>query len=467
MDIKKRTFQIAVILAIAYYIIDALIGALSDKETGFFEMLITAVPFQELYSRLLAVAFIIILGIIFSYFISITPDQQKKKGNKEHTMSSDPMLMVNVSNHIRTPLNAIQGFIEMLDDTDISNSSRELYINHIRTSSKFLLELINNVTDITLIESNSLYLDKTECKLNEVMSDIQSKYNLVVQESQKQELKVQLKTNIRDKEFTIMADPKRLRQILENLIENAVHFTDEGTVEFGYMMREENNIEFYVKDTGQGFSEERLKILMTQTGQMVDKRMAPFDIASLRIKIAMKLVDLMGGVFKASSQVNKGSDFRFTIPVKINALNKEEGPGGSLEDYGTHGEKEYADGEQWAGKTILIAEDVESNFIYLSEILKDTGVNILWAENGKVACEIAKRNSKIDLILMDILMPEMDGYEATVKIKEDRPEVPVIAQTAYHLDEDDYRDAGTYFSKVLIKPIWSHDLMNALEEEFK
>src|SRR6056297_1286017 len=106
MDIKKRTFQIAVILAIAYYIIDALIGALSDKETGFFEMLITAVPFQELYSRLLAVAFIIILGIIFSYFISITPDQQKKKGNKEHTMSSDPMLMVNVSNHIRTPLNA-------------------------------------------------------------------------------------------------------------------------------------------------------------------------------------------------------------------------------------------------------------------------------------------------------------------------------------------------------------------------
>lgn len=465
MEPRKRTFQVVVILSVLYYLLDAFIGTLANDGAGYMEMLITAVPYQELYSRLLAVAFIIIMGIIGNYYICTMKSKDKQQGG-EKKLSSDPMLMVNVSNHIRTPLNAIQGFIEMLDDRDINENSRELYINHIRTSSKFLLELINNVTDITLIESNALYLDTSECKLNEMMSQLYSHYRAQIGVKDKKDVRLQLKTNITDKDFTIDADPKRLRQVLENLLENAITFTEQGKIEFGYRAFENDSIEFFVKDQGKGFSEERMKRLLDKEEHVVDKRMAPFDLATLRVKISRKIIELMGGEFTAASQVDEGSDFRFTVPMKIHSLSNQGEVGSSVSEYSAHKASEQSQDLQWSGKTVLIAEDVESNFIYLSEILKETGVNILWAENGKVAVDMALKNSNIDLILMDILMPEMDGYEATIEIKKQLPAVPIIAQTAYHLEEGDYRDAGKYFYKVLIKPIWSHDLMQSLEEIF-
>jgi two-component system CheB/CheR fusion protein len=374
------------------------------------------------------------------------------------------MLMVNVSNHIRTPLNAIQGFIELLNDPGINESSKRLYISHIKTSSKYLLELVNNVTDITLLESKSLFIDQGECKLNELMSEIHTKYSNIIREKDKRDLAILLKTNIVDKEFTVKIDKKRLKQIIENLMENAITFTDVGTIEFGFNAHNDDRIEFFVKDNGSGISPERLEMVFLKSSSVIDNKMAPFDLASLRMSISKQLIRLMGGELQGKSEINVGSDFRFKLPIIIEKLIETEMLGEELKEVEEQKKETPTRKLQWADKTILIAEDVESNFIYLSEILKETGAKILWAENGKIAYDMAITSSELDIILMDILMPEMDGYEATVKIKKELPHMPIIAQTAYHLDENDYKDARLYFNKILIKPIWSYDLIAALKE---
>jgi len=252
-----------------------------------------------------------------------------------------------------------------------------------------------------------------------------------------------------------------LKQVLINLLDNALNFTDEGAIEFGYKVISKNSLEFYVKDTGAGFSLERQELIFKQFTKVLDDKMKPYDLASLRINISKHLVQLLGGNLKAESQLGQGSDFRFQLEFKITQI--ETGEKTEMAEI-TETEQQSTDEYSWTGKHILIAEDVESNFIYLQEILRPTGANISWAANGKEAVDLCLKNRNFDVVLMDILMPVMDGYEAAKVISEELPELPIIAQTAYHLDEDDYKDAMNYINKYLIKPIWSHDLLNTLKE---
>lgn len=465
MKRKRKIILIAILFSLLFFILDALIGATYYKDLGFFEVLLTATPYHDFYGRLIAFALVVIFAIIVSSYVDEKPGSDRQSSLEKKNFSSDPMLMVNVSNHIRTPLNAIQGFIELLNDPGINESSKKLYINHIKTSSKYLLELINNVTDITLLESNAMYVDKNEFMLNELMTDLHTRYSNIIREKDKRDLAILLKTNIKDDQLCVYGDKKRIKQVFENLLENSTTFTDEGVIEFGYYARDDGRIDFYVKDSGAGISAERLELVFSGDRKVIDNRMAPFDLASLRMSISKQLVKLMGGELKANSEINVGSEFRFELPVAIREMDNQEDIEEKSSEY--EKEEEKTDKKQkWSDKTILIAEDVESNFIYLQEILKETGVNVIWAENGKIAYENAINNSRIDLVLMDILMPEMDGYEATIKIKKELPHMPIIAQTAYHLDENDYKDARLYFDKILIKPIWSHDLLAALSERF-
>lgn len=464
MKLQVRILTLGLVFSVLYFILDAAIGSTYYKELSFFQVLLSAPPYHELYSRLIAIALMVIFGILVNSFIN--SDQKSVKTDpKYNKISADPMLMVNLSNHIRTPLNAIQGFIELLNDTGLNESSKHLYLNHIRTSSKYLLELINNVTDITLIEGNALFLDDDSCKMNEMMAEIHAKYSSVLKDKDKSDVSILLKTNVRSKDFIVNCDSKRLKQVIENLLENATSFTEKGVIEFGYNASNDSGIEFFVKDSGSGFSKDRIDRIFSKTKSIIDNRMVPFDLASLRIKIAVKLVEIMGGNMKVDSVENERADFLFHLPLQFTPLSESGLAKGSEDTLFVIEKEAQKDKLIWANKTILIAEDVESNFIYLQEILKETGARILWANNGKIAYETAMSNSSIDIILMDILMPEMDGYEAAIKIREKLPDLPIIAQTAYHLDESDYKDARHYFDKVLIKPIWSHDLMAALGEK--
>jgi signal transduction histidine kinase len=465
MNPKTKALLISIIFSVFYYIADSIIDATSVyKELSFLEVFITAPPYQELYSRLLGIGLILILAIIIPQFFTDKP-AWNSPAQRDKKISSDPYLMVGVSNQLRTPLNAIQGFVELLKEPGVTETSKRLYVNHIKTSNNYMLELVNNIADITLIESGGLFLKEQDCDLNDVFTKLYNKYSSAIVEKNKPGLNFVL--NSENKNLIILVDSVRLEQVIKNLLENSIAFTNKGDVEFGYKFIEDNCFEFFVKDTGSGFSPDRLDMIYNQFDSVIDNRMTPFDIVSLRINLAKHLVKKMGGELKAKSKLNHGSEFSFQLKVDVisNLSEIEE----IVEEVVDGAEvilktKDVEENKKWSDKTILIAEDVETNFIYLREILSETGINILWAQNGKIACDLAFTRPEIDLILMDILMPEMDGMEAVKIIKKKLPELPVIAQTAYHLDEKEFNDAMQYFSKYLIKPIWTNDLLRALAE---
>jgi signal transduction histidine kinase len=458
MKTELKSLIISIITGITYYILDAVLDyILFYEELKFIQVFITDPPIHEVYSRILGMATIIILGMILTAQL-LKGESYLPVGTGDQLLSSDPNLMVNVSNQIKTPLNAIMGFVELLRDPGLSDVSKELYVNHIRTSVKYLVELTDNVTDITKIETGTLYLNNEHCQLNVMLKQLYEHYLKVIREKDKPDLAILLKTSMKDESYTIQTDETRLRQVLGNLVENSISLTDEGTIEFGYNLINQDILDFFVKDTGAGLSPGRLETVFEQFKKVSDARMRPFDIVALRISISKHLVKLLGSDLKADSQLGKGSDFRFRL--KVSTVSKEDET--EVPPFEHEIVAKDDKGMKWKGKQILIAEDVESNFIYLQEILKPTGAKILWAENGLQAIKICRTKKEIDIVLMDILMPEMDGYEAAKVIREENPELPIIAQTAYHLDEAEYKGAMNYFNKFLIKPIWSHDLKSSL-----
>jgi CheY-like chemotaxis protein len=466
MNLKTKALSVSITFSLLFYLADSIIDkAMTYENMSFLQVFITAPPYQELYSRLFGICLIMILGIILPTFL----EKSSPKSNafrKENKISANPYLMVSVSNQLRTPLNAIQGFVGLLNEAEISETSKRLYINHIKTSNNYMLELINNISDITLIESGSLYLKEEESKINGLLILLQDQFKLELKDKNKSNLDITLTTENADENFSIHIDPNRLKQVFENLLKNAIAFSRKGKIEFGYKNINENTYEFFVKDTGDGLSEERLDMIYSQNSTVIDNRMTPFDIVSLRINLAKHLVKTMGGELIAKSKTKKVSGFTFQL--KVNVIQKPAEEKEILEKQDIIDETKLVEAveklKKWSDKTILIAEDVETNFIYLREILSETDIKILWAQNGKIACKYAASNPEIDLVLMDILMPEMDGIEAAKTIKKKLPDLPIIAQTAYHLDKSDYDDANHYFEKYLIKPIWSNDLLTALQE---
>ena len=456
----RKSIIYAIALCILYYLSDSVLYYLNAQGAqSFHEVLITNPPFLELISRFIGMLIILFAAIYLQrkpvtvtgkQVEQTTPETVKKT---DLQITSDPDLLVNLSFQIKTPLSAILGFSELLKDPNLSGDTRKIYLHYISSSGKYLLELINNITDIARIETRQLPINKTGCNLNKLLSDIYEYYSGCLTDLGKKNINLILHKGIEDENFILLTDQERLSQILHNLLENSVSFTDEGSIEFGYRTTDDLFLEFYVKDTGAGFGAERLETIMERFKSITDNAMRPFDTAALRINISKHLIKMLGGTMQASSKLWEGSTFTFTVPHTEIQVHRHDTFTPPLKKV-----------HLWKEKQILIAEDVKSNFIYLKEILFPTGVQIEWAKNGMEAVEICTKNNNIQLVLMDILMPIMDGYEAARRIKQTRPELPVIAQTAYTLEEDDYKEYHSYFDKYMIKPIWSHDLLATLSQ---
>ncbi len=455
MKKQTRVILYGIGLSLLYYLFDAVLDHLIFyEELSFLQVFILNPPIQELYTRLLGITAILILSIIVSRLISVEHEVYKSDETtpaKENLLGHDPELMINLSHQIKSPLNAIIGFSELLKDPKLSEVSKELYTNHIHTSGRIMLELINNIADITKLETGQFTIDKEGFRLNKLMGEIHDEFQKRIKEKGKKDLGFILKTGIQDDNFTLLTDKDKLKQIIANLLENSISFTDEGVIEFGYKQLDDLFLEFYVKDSGYGFSLDKLEMILERFKKVIDSRMQPFDTAALRINLSKHFIKLLGGKLRAESKLGQGSSFYFTIPLStIEIYTKEDVE--TEEDVKIH---------YWKDKLILITEDVESNYIYLKEILNTTNVNILWAKNGREAVDMCKKNKNIDLVLMDILMPEMDGYEAAKLIKKNRPDLPIVAQTAYSLEGED-PDTHKNFDKYMIKPIWSNDLLSIL-----
>ena len=295
--------------------------------------------------------------------------------------------------------------------------------------------------------------------MNELFRNIYLYYNDLIIRNKKLQPRVELKFTSGQKTGNtyILSDSHRIRQILSNLINNAIKFTYKGTIEFGFNVMNDNTIEFSVKDTGIGIDRDKLNSIFERFEQVEDSYTRRYSGSGLGLTIAKQLVELLGGNIWVESAKGVGSAFYFSLPSGYNNIN--EFTNNETSDESSH---VY----NWSDKVILIAEDEKANFIYLNTILSKTNARIYWAANGFVAVELCKRKN-IDLVLMDIKMRGMNGYEATQKIKSMYPDMPVIAQTAYAMSEDIDKLMKAGCNDYIVKPIKSSELLPLINSNFQ
>lgn len=349
----------------------------------------------------------------------------KEKAEESNQLKSE--FIQNMSHEIRTPMNGILGFSELLDDPSLSSEKRKRFIEIIKNSTYQLLHIIDDILEISVLETKKIKsVEKSVC-LNDLLFEMFSVFNIKAKENNTSFV---LKKGLSDQESKILTDKNKLNKVLGNLLENAFKFTTEGKVELGYKLNkgsEPAELEIYVKDSGIGIKPEKQKLIFDRFSQAENELSKKIGGLGLGLSIAKENAELLGGKISVVSELGEGATFFVNIPYK---------PVSVISKIAVEKEKIMENKEKY---TILIAEDEEVNFMVLEILLLDKiklPCVIIRANNGLEAVEISKNNLDIELVLMDIKMPKMDGHEATKKIKEFRPDLPIIAQTAYSSPEE-------------------------------
>ncbi len=371
---------------------------------------------------------------------------------KEKAEESDRLktaFLANMSHEIRTPMNGIIGFTDLLKEPRLSGEEQRAYIDIIQQSGFRMLNIINDLVDIARIEAGQVEIKIEDTCINHLLDDI---YAFFLPETEKKELSFTCKKGLSDDDSYVKTDATKLNQILSNLIKNAVKFTRKGGIYLGYVIQH-NQIEFYVKDTGIGITAALKDKIFERFRRGDISDTTEFEGAGLGLSITRAFVELLGGKIWLESFPNKGTTFFFSLPYdKTGSVTKQ-----NKEDKSEKTKLQSA-------HTILVVEDDETSFLYLKEILCRNGMEVMRAINGEESIHLIKQNPKIKLVLMDIKMPVLDGLEATRKIKQLRPELPVIAETAYASEEDRKRSLDAGCDDFISKPISKESLMERIRK---
>lgn len=370
---------------------------------------------------------------------------------KEKAEESDMLkstFLANMSHEIRTPLNGILGFSQLLTMPNIDNTKKEKFIHFIDINAKQLLVIISDIIDIAKIESGQIKIFKKEVSVYDTLRSAYEGNMVQLATFPEKNVKLILKAN-KDKNLNVFTDQSRFKQILDNLINNAIKFTQNGFIVFGYRFHKKGSILFYVQDTGIGIDVKDQEYIFDQFRQVDESETREYGGTGLGLAITKNLVELLGGKIWVESTKGEGAIFYFTLPIEDEFSETLT----ECEDY-----ESYENMPEWTGKTIMIVDDVEFVYEHISALLEPTGVKCLYYNSGIKAEKAINSNLEVDLILMDIQMPEQGGTETKNKIKRKRPNVPVIAQTANALAEDrkKYLDLG--FDEYVPKPIERFDL---------
>jgi len=385
--------------------------------------------------------------------------ENQLKDARDQAQESDRLttsFLANMTHEIRTPMNGILGFANLLRDPDLSEEQKDLYLKHIDNTSNQLLNIIDDIIDISKIESGQLKISNKPVRINVILDEIYSSFFHRIRGDAPGQKKVafNLKKGEESLDFTIVADDYRLSQIFNNLIGNALKFTNEGHITFGYTIKSNRYIEFFVTDSGIGIPKNKMNLIFDRFGQVNQTKENQPSGTGLGLPISRSLVQLMGGELWVESTLGEGTTFFFTLPLVINKVEEESQVLISNKTY------------NWNDKRILIAEDEELNWLFIREMLRKTGSEILRAKNGIEAVSVTKKLSP-DMILMDIKMPEMDGIEATKKIRKFNPEVPIIAQTAFVMAEEKVESLRVGCNHFVTKPLDRTIVMEIIDSYFK
>jgi len=376
---------------------------------------------------------------------------------KENAEESDRLksaFLANMSHEIRTPMNGILGFADLLKEPQLTGKVQQKYIGIIIKSGTRMLNIINDIVNISKIESGLMEANIQEININHNITFI---YNFFKLEIEKKGLSFSFKNPLPTKEAFIKSDSEKIYSILTNLVKNAIKHTEKGTIELGYAVKKEDDpceLEFYVKDTGIGIPKERqIAIFERFTQSDISNKMA-FQGAGLGLSISKAYVEMLGGNIWVESEEGKGSTFHFTLPCGTNQQKR------SLRNAGAK-KLEKIDNPKSLGLKILIVEDDKISKMLLALMVKDYSSVVFEARTGVEAVTIARDNPDIDLILMDIQMPELNGYEATKQIRQFNNDVIIIVQTAFGLSDNKENIIRTGCDDYILKPV-SKDKLFAL-----
>ena len=382
----------------------------------------------------------------------IHEDLIKSKVEAEASNRLKSSFLANISHEIRTPLNSVIGFSNLLLANDLSKEVKEEYVEHINHNSEKLLQIIGDIIDLSRLESSQIEITYEESSLNAIVNEAIEDARQIIRRNEKL-ISLNVKNQFEDNSDLIFTDSIWLKRVLNHLLDNAVKFTHDGSIEFSYLLENENII-FKIKDTGIGINKENLVRIFEEFRQEIDGHHRPFEGLGIGLTLAKEVVERMGGKIFVKSEKGIGSEFSFSIPYRPADSTKTKIK--SLID------NQLLKPIDWSSRKCLLVDDNKDVLLYLSRILLDTGVSIITARSGSEAIELIKNTPEIDVVLLDMQMPEMNGIDTTKEIRKIRHDLPIIAQTAFVFenDKDIILEAGC--DVCLIKPIRKEHLLTVM-----
>jgi CheY-like chemotaxis protein len=386
---------------------------------------------------------------------------------KEKAEESDRLksaFLANISHEIRTPMNGILGFVELLKEPDLTGEEQQEYFQIIEKSGERMVNIINDIVDLSKIESGQIKVSISETNVNE---QIEFVYALLRQEIEQKGLQISFENSLHEKDVIIKTDKEKLYAILSNLVKNAIKFTKKGFIEVGCglvethgsgSLKEPDLLQFYVKDTGIGIRHEQQEFIFERFRQGSESLNKNYQGAGLGLSISKAYVEILGGEIWVESEEGLGSTFYFTLPFLVESNEK-----GVFNKNNIIGNQE----KQIKKLKILIVEDDDGSSKFLNLAVRQISKKTLIVENGHEAIEACHNNPDIDLVLMDIQMPEMDGYEATRQIRQFNTDVIIVAQTAFALSGDNEKAIAAGCNDYVAKPIQKDQIIALVEKYFK
>jgi signal transduction histidine kinase/CheY-like chemotaxis protein len=398
----------------------------------------------------------------FGYIGNLFEDHIKNRFQlemaKEKAEESDKLkstFLANLSHEIRTPMNAIIGFSDLLMDEKLSEDLKKKYLKIINNSGKSLVSIIEDLIEMSKIDAKQIAPKFKGLNVEKCLNELYNTLKVTIPEDKN--VSFQLLKNTEKLKNKVLTDAVKLKQIIVNLLTNAIKFTDSGHVTFGYSISPDNRfLEFRVEDTGIGISGNDLKVIFDRFRRVDDDYSISLSGLGLGLSISKAYVEMLGGEITVESVFGEGSIFKFTIPLHYYETAYEDNE-----------INEIIVNDDTDSKTILVAEDDNINFLLLKTILEKKNHLVLRARNGQEVVDLSVSNPDFDLIFMDIKMPVLDGYEAFELIKKNHPDCIVIAQTAHSSSEVKEKIIQAGFSGYITKPLDKDKIYEIINKIFQ